>query len=133
MKRLISLMIVAMLFAVGCGADVPSTGLTKETLIKATPKVDGEDWYAIGFERTNGQAIKLLGLDAYRVDGRVILKPANSLVRSPLKGEEGQFVNMDAEYLRTTSVVFVKTEKGWEPRLINGLHISYYKGFNLDK
>lgn len=128
MKKLIALLVVSLFVIVGC-ADTPSTSLIERTLIKAMPKGEG-DWYATSFIRDNGEAITILGVGAYRVDGKVILRPTSSLVRSPLKGEEGKFVEEGAEYLRTTSVVFVKTEKGWDPRLINGLHISYYPGFN---
>ena len=122
MKRLIALMVVAMFFTVGCGGDVPSTGLVKQSLIRIRALSGSNvDMTVVDFERTNGQAINILGQAAYRVDGNLI----GEALHSSMKLSNGDNTVVGKRYEMKTSVVFVKTEQGWEPKMLNGVMIPW--------
>jgi len=124
MKKLIALLIVTVFIAVGCGPDVPSTHLVKQSVIKilqasqpdVLKKVE-----VVDFKRTNGQAINILGQAAYRVDGLVVSRRLVPGINKKTRA----VLNVGDEYEVETSIVFVKTEQGWEPRMINGMRIPW--------
>lgn len=122
MKKLIALLIVAVFVIVGCGADTPSTGLVKQSLIKIRALSGSNvDMTVVDFERTNGQAINILGQAAYRVDGNLI----GEALHAGMKLSNGDNTVVGKRYEMKTSVVFVKTEQGWEPKMLNGVMIPW--------